>query len=203
MDQEKISIDIIKNVLQSPAAVGRYRGHEVSEFLNLQIKTILPKSILIIDIREANPLQYNFCQFAFGPLLKMIQKNKSENIPTIFQMQEHHRPFFFRGVIKYIDKSISRSASEQAFIQSGMFTMLMLEGKNTIEYIANLNFIELEILNFVNESSIISEREIIKAKKKIQAANIIDALRTLNKMGFIIHHNNSNDTYNSITQHFV
>ena len=109
MEQKKISLDIIKDVLQSPVAFGRYRGEEVCKFIEDQLKKITTTTLLVVDIRKANPLQYNFCQYAFGPLLKMLQENKNENVPTLFQMHEHHKLCFFRGVLKYIEKSLPRS----------------------------------------------------------------------------------------------
>jgi hypothetical protein len=198
MEQKLIAIDIIQNVLQSSVAVGRYRGEEVWKILDDQVKKITPTSLLVVDIRKANPLQYNFCQYAFGPLLKMLQENKNENIPILFQMHEHHKSCFFRGVLKHIDKSLPRSESEKAFVDAGMFTMIMLDGKNEIQYISNLSSLENEILSFVNELKSISEREIIEAKKERQPALIIDSLRSLNKKGFIVHLKNESDQYHSI-----
>lgn len=201
MEQKIISIDIIQSVLQSPVAVGRYRGEEVCKILDEQVKEITPNSLLVVDIRKANPLQYNFCQYAFGPLLKMLQGNQSENIPTLFRMHEHHKPCFFRGVLKYVDKSLPRSESAKAFVEAGMFTMILLDGKNEIQYIANLSSLENEILSFVNELKSISEREIIEAKKELQPAHIIDSLRSLYKKGFIVHLKNGEDQYHAIYQY--
>ena len=54
MEQKIISIDIIQSVLQSPVAVGRYRGEEVCKILDEQVKEITPNSLLVVDIRKAN-----------------------------------------------------------------------------------------------------------------------------------------------------
>ena len=203
MEQKKITLDIIKDVLKSLATVGRYRGEEVYKILDEEIKKITPTTVLVVDIRKANPLQYVFCQYAFGPILKILQEYKNENKLILFHMKEHHKACFFRGVIKYIDKNLPRNKSMDAFIESGMFTMIMFDGEDEIHYIANLSSLENEILDYINELESISEIEIIEAKKELyQPSDIIDSLRSLDKKGFIVHLKNGNDQYHSIYQYF-
>jgi len=199
METKTIFIDVIQNVLQSPVAVGRYRGEEVCRILEDEVKNIKQASLLVVDMRKANPLQYNFCQYAFGPLLQKLQHDKS--IPIIFQMHGHHKPCFFRGVIKYIDISLPRNESEKAFIESGLFTMILLEGENEIQYISRLSSLESEILSFVNETISISQREIIETKKEFQPEDIIDSLRSLDNKGFLLHLSDGNEEYHSVYQY--
>ena len=199
MESNLVTIDIIQNVLQSPVAVGRYRGEEVCKIIDDKANNISSLSILLIDIRKANPLQYNFCQYAFGPLINKLQHNK--NVPTIFRMHEHHKACFFRGVLKHIDKNLSRNDSEKVFIESGMFTMLVIDSQTEVKFISSLSHIEEEILYLINHSKVISERDIIETKKEMQPAHIIDALRSLDKKGFILHLKNDTDQYHSIYQY--
>lgn len=200
MEKKIITIDIIQNVLQASAAVGPYRGKEVSDFLEHEVEKITSKSVLVIDIRKALPLQYVFCQYAFGPLLKSLQEGKS--LPTVFKMHEHHKQCFFRGIIKYINKNLPRNESEKAFIESGLFTMILLDNSEDIQYISNLEPLENEILNFVNEAQSISQRDIIEAKTAKEPADIIDTLRSLDRKGFVLHTKNGIEEYSSI-YHYI
>lgn len=195
------TLNIITEIVKSPSAVGRYRGEEVFEIVNQRVNDLSPDSLLIIDIREANPLQYVFCQYAFGPLLKVLHEKGSENKRFLFQMHEHHRSCFFRGVLKHIDKTIPRNESFNAFIESDMFTLLMIGEEKEIQYISKFNKIETDLLNLINEAENISGREIIDSKKLFDPDSIVDSLRSLNHKGFIVHIKNEIDQYYSINEY--
>jgi hypothetical protein len=194
-----IEIDIVQQILQSAVAVGRYRGEEVYHAIEKKIKEIDSLSLLRIDITKANPLQYNFCQHAFGPLIKVLQDSKTAR--AIFKMHDHHKACFFRGVLKHIDKALPRNQSEKGFVESGMFTMIMLDNQKEIQYISNLSPTDNEILALINDLKSVSERTIIEQKKETQPADIIDSLRSLDKKGFIIH-GNGDDQYKSVYEYF-
>lgn len=198
MEKKIITIDIIQNILQAPAAVGSYRGKEVHNFIENEINKLTSNSILVLDFKKALPLQYVFCQYAFGPLLKSLQQDTI--LPVVFRMHEHHKQCFFRGVIKHIDKDLSRDESEKAFVKSGMFTMILLDDNVDINFISNLTPIEEKVLNFINSTESISQRNIIEAKENCQPSDIIDSLRSLVRKGFILHLTDGREVYYSICQ---
>lgn len=200
------TIDIIENVLQSPMATGSYRGEEVSETLNNTIKSLDTHELLVIDICKAFPLEYSFCEYAFGPLLKKLNENKAENKLIIFHLLKDDEFCFFRGVLKHIDSSIPRhgsiSSAKSAFIESGMFLMMKYDNNNEIQYIAKLLKIEQEILTFVNEKEAVSGRGIIEAKKEFESETIVDSIRSLKQKGFIVQLEDGDDQYYSIYKYF-
>jgi len=199
MKENIILIDIVSDIIKAPYTGGRYKGEEVSKLLNDRITELTPSSLLLIDFQKANPLDYVFCQYAFGPILKVIQEN---NKPTIFKMQPLHKRCFYRGILKHIDKTLPRNTSmeesEKIFLDAGLFTMIATDGNEIIEFIGNLNSTDNLILKFINESHSVSERDIINAKKNFQPNKIIESLNSLNKKGFILNPQNGNDNYCSV-----
>jgi hypothetical protein len=198
MEIEVFTIDIIQDVLQAPAAVGSYRGEEISKYIEKVIKNIQPGKILVLDLVKALPLHYVFCQFAFGPLLKSIQQEFI--LPIVFKMHEHHKQCFFRGIVKYLDKDLPRIEAEKEFIDSGMFTILLFDGDHELKFISNLTPIEEDLLNLINSNSSMTQRDIIEAKEDIQPSDIIDSLRSLNRKGFIINLKDNSEIFYSISK---
>lgn len=195
------SINLVQDIIKSPSAIGRYRGEEVFQVLESTINELDNFTLLIIDIREANPLQYVFCQYAFGPLLKILQDNGSEKKRFIFQMYDHHKTCFFRGVLKTIDKTIPRNESFPAFIESDLFTLLKIGNQTQIEFVSKLNEIDKVLLTLINQAGTISGRKIIESIKDYDPDSIVDSLRSLNYKGFITHIKNEIDQYYSLYQY--
>lgn len=199
MKENIISIDIVSDIIKASYTGGRYKGEEVNNLLTCRITELTATSLLIIDFQKANPLDYVFCQYAFGPILEMIQEN---NKPTIFKMQPLHKRCFYRGILKHIDKTLPRNTtmeeSEKIFSGAGLFTMIATDGKENIEFIGNLTPNDNSILSFINESHSVSERDIIDAKNEFQPTLIIESLKSLNKKGFILNPINGSDNYCSV-----
>lgn len=199
MKEKIISVDIISDIIKTSYTGGRYKGEEVNKLLTNKIDELTASSLLIIDFQKANPLDYVFCQYAFGPILKIIQDN---NKPTVFRMQPMHKRCFYRGILKHIDKTLPRKAtveeSEKIFFDTGIFTMISIVDKENVDFIGKLALNDSSILNYINESNSVSEREIIDAKKEFQPTEIIESLRSLNKKGFILNPKDGSDKYCSV-----
>jgi hypothetical protein len=191
---DKLVIDVVVDILKSPATVGPYRGNEVNDYLNKAIEELTENTLLIVDLRKANPLQYNFCQHAFGPLLKRIQERKEKKIFIIFSMYAHHKTCFFRGVLKYIDVDLSRRDPINSFVESGMYAMLLNDGE--INYLSQLNTIEKLIIDFLSKEMHATVRTIEEANG-LPTEETVYSLRALQEKGFLLH-NNENSKYYSI-----
>lgn len=201
MAENIILIDIVRDIIKASYTGGRYKGEEVSSLLNNKVSQLTPSSLLIVDFQKANPLDYVFCQYAFGPILKEIQEN---NKPTIFKMQPLHKRCFYRGVLKHIDRSLPRNTSleesEKLFLGAELFTMIGTDGTATIDFIGKLDTEENVILKFINEKHSVSERDIIDEQKELQPTKIIDSLKSLNKKGFILNPKDGSDKYLSVCE---
>ena len=101
MEFRKEYINIVE-FLNSYAVVGMYRGEETWNEIERVMNEVPDYVLVLIDLRQANPLQYVFCQYAFGPLFQAFKNNEWRHKYTIFQMYDFHQPGFFRGVLKYL-----------------------------------------------------------------------------------------------------
>lgn len=199
MVEKLITVNIINDVVRATYTGGRYKGEEVNNFLDKKVDELTSSSLLKIDFEKANPLDYVFCQYAFGPVIKKIQgSNKS----VLFNMQQVHKRCFFRGILKYVDKSLPRNTSpeesERIFQDAGLFTMLMIDKKEVVEYKGNLTLIENSILTLINNSLVVSERDIINSIKDAAPTDIIHSLESLIQKGFILNSKNEANNYLSI-----
>jgi len=202
MGEKAILIDIVQDIIKTPYTGGRYKGEEVETVLKSRLSRLKASSLLILDFQKANPLDYVFCQYAFGPIIKEIQENSK---PTIFKMQPLHKRCFYRGILKHIDKSLPRNStaeeSRNIFLSAGLYTIIEADGPEDIEFIGSLTDDESTILSFINERKSVSEREIIRAQEMLQPRKIVDSLKSLNKKGFILSPADAQDNYSSIYEH--
>jgi hypothetical protein len=155
-----INIDVV-NMLNSPAVVGRYRGMEVKQQIERQMDETSNDFLVLIDLRKANPLQYEFCQYAFGPLIREINSNRWSNKHVIFQMQPYHESGYFRGVLKYLGTELSRKESEKGFVLAGFYTNLIIGDENCIRFIGNLNADQRKVLDEANRIKVITAKEVV------------------------------------------
>ena len=73
-------------LLNSAIMVGRYRGEEIWNEVEKLIDEVPNDTLVLIDFREAMPLQYTFSQYAFGPLLQDLNSGRWSRKYVIFQM---------------------------------------------------------------------------------------------------------------------
>lgn len=199
MDKKVISIDIVTDIISASYTGGQYKGREVFATLKEKIIGLEPGALFLIDFQKANPLDYVFCRYAFGPIIELIHQNTK---PTIFKMQQLHKGCFYGGILKHITgtrpKNKSPEEMEIIFNEAGFHTMIATDGNSNINFIGNIDSTDSSILNFINESHCVSSREIIDAKKEIKAEIIVESLKSLNKKGFIMNSQNGSDKYLSV-----
>lgn len=183
---KKEYLDIVK-LLNSPAVVGMYRGKEIWTEIEKLIDEISDDTLVLIDLRQANPLQYVFCQHAFGPLFQALKDQRWQHKYVIFQMYDFHKPGFFRGILKHLGSELPRKESESGFVTAGMYAKLIVGDDKKINFIGNLQANEKNLLDVVNECKQITS---IKAAEKTGLAGeiVVDALRSLAQKYFIVEH---------------
>ena len=177
-------LDIVK-LLNSPAVVGMYRGREIWTEIETLIDRVTDGTLVLIDLRRANPLQYVFCQHAFGPLFQALISRKWAQKYVIFQMYDFHKPGFFRGVLKYIGNELPRKESEVGFVSANMYTKLIIGDKDLIDFVGNLNENEKIILNVVNDMKDVTVRQVVQ-QSSLTEEIVVDGLRVLEEKYFIV-----------------
>jgi len=140
----------IADVLGSSAMVGMYRGQEVSNEIERLMDQAPGGTLVLFDIRKANPLQYEFCHYAFGPLMRELGSDKWQEKHVIFQMHDYHRAGFFRGVLKHLGTELPRRESEEGFIQRGFYCKLVLGDEESITFVGSLTDEQRRVLDLIN-----------------------------------------------------
>lgn len=182
---EKENLDVVK-LLHSHAVVGMYRGREIWYEIENLMNKVKDGTLVLIDLRMAYPLQYVFCQHAFGPLFEASEGRKWAQKYIIFQMQDFHKPAFFRGILKHIEKTeLPRKESEAGFVSADMYTKLILGDTNLIDFKGNLKEYEQKILDVVNRERKIAAKGMAQ-KSRLTEEIVVDGLRSLEEKHFIV-----------------
>ena len=181
---QRRDIDIM-NLLGSANMVGIYRGKEAWGEIEKQMDEVLDNTLVVINIRQANPLEYKFCQYAFGPLFEALNSGRWLHKYVIFQMYDFHKPGFFRGILKHLGKELSRKESEKGFISAGFYAKLITGDEELISFVGNLSSNQERTLDVVNELKEVTARQVVE-KLDLSEENVVDALRFLVEKYFIV-----------------
>lgn len=180
----KRDIDVV-NLLGSAAVVGEYRGKEAWRAIEKQIEEEVDSTLVLIDIRGANPLQYEFCQYAFGPLFQALNSGRWKHKYVMFQMHDFHKPGFFRGILKRLGTELPRKESEKGFISAGFYTKLILGDGELITFVGKLNENQQRTLNVVNELKEATAKQAVE-RLALSEEIVVDALRFLVNNYFVV-----------------
>lgn len=183
----------VDEVLRSPIMVGQYRGEEVWGEVENTMEAVSPRTLVLIDIRKAMPLQYTFCQYAFGPLLEALHSNRWKDKYVMFQMYDFHRTGFFRGILKHLRVDLPRKESEREFVAAGFYLKLVIGDKRLITFAGNLTENQEQALLAVNELKEITSRQVID-KLSVSEESVVDALRFLVSKHLIVSHEPRKDS---------
>jgi len=175
----------IADLLNSPIMAGQYRGEEVWEELEKVMDDVPEGTLILFDIRKAMPLQYTFCQYAFGPLLNALDTRRWLNKYVIFQMYDFHRSGFFRGVLKCLREDLPRKEAEKEFVSAGFYVKLIVEGEESISFVGRLTENQKRTLAAVNELKEVTTRQVVE-KLGLSEEDVVEALHFLVDKYFVV-----------------
>ena len=181
---QKLSIDIV-DILKSPAVVGMFRGNEIWSEIEKQLDEVPNDTLVLIDLRRSSPLQYEFCQYAFGPLFEALINGKWPRKYVIFQMHDFHKEGFFRGILKHLQIKLERKEAQKAFESNGYYGKLIIGDEKVITFVGNMDKNQNMILDIVNGMKSVTSKEIVE-KSSLSEESVVDALRFLVSKYFII-----------------
>lgn len=181
---QKKRVDVA-DLLRSAIMVGRYRGEEVWSELEKLIEGMPDNAVALIDIRQAMPLQYTFCQYAFGPLLEALDEGRWVHKYVIFGVHDFHQSGFFRGVLKSLGTELPRKESQKGFVEAGFYAKLILGDQKCISFIGRLNEDQLKVLNVINEMTIATVDQ-IRARLGLSAEAVVAAISFLVQKHFVV-----------------
>lgn len=181
--REVITIDIIKDILVRPDALNTYLGEEVNDFLNEKLKDITVPTLVQIDFRKANPIDYLFVKAAFGQLYRNININKL--LDAIFFIQGAHEKNFFWGLLACHDGNIHRTGNYKADFQSLSFLKVCIN-EYTLEFVGTKSIVENKILDYVNKEGMTSPNNIYEYLKQDFSLEVIsNSIKSLADKKFI------------------
>jgi hypothetical protein len=181
--QKRIKINIIEDIIKRPDALSDYLGEEVSLYLADKLEKITEPTLIIIDLRKANPTDYLFISYAFGNFYSQIATN--ENYDAIFLIKKSHEKHLYWGLLAHIEKNAKRTGNFKDDFKNTNHIKISIQ-ENKIEFISNLTDNEIDILNFINENREIDSFKLIDSfKSKIDAESITDATKSLKSKKFI------------------
>lgn len=184
MEFHKKDVDIV-NLLGSAAMVGMYRGKEAWGEVEKQVDEVLDNTLVLIDIRRANPLQYEFCQYAFGPLFEALNSGRWLHKYVIFRMHDFHKPGFFRGILKHLGTELPRKESEKGFVSAGFYAKLVVGDEELISFVGGLTENQKRTLDVVNEMKEATAKQVVE-KLDLSEETVVDVLRFLVKNYFVV-----------------
>lgn len=184
MEFHKGDIDVV-SLLGSTAMVGMYRGKEAWGEVEKQMDEVADNTLVLIDIRRANPLQYEFCQYAFGPLFEALNSGRWLRKYVIFQMYDFHKPGFFRGVLKHLGTELPRKESEKGFVSAGFYAKLVVGDDELISFVGSLSENQQRILHVVDEMREVIAGQAVE-KSDLSVEIVVDALRFLVMKYFVV-----------------
>src|SRR5688500_419204 len=105
--QKTLGIEIIDDILKRPDALDSYLGEEVNNFLKEKLRDITEPTLIKMDLRKANPINYLFIKTGFGEFYKLV--NSNTNLDCIYICNKSQLKHIFWGLSAYMDGNINRS----------------------------------------------------------------------------------------------
>ena len=190
---ERKDFDIVE-LLNSFAVVGMYRGQEVWSVLETFLEQASDGILVLVNVERANPLDYEFCRYAFGPLFEALNNQRWPHKYVMFQMHDFHRPGFFHGVLKHLNIEIpSFKESEKGFCSAGMYAKLYNNKNKKIDFIGQLEIDERKVCDVVNDMKKVTVRQVVE-KSGLSEENVVYALDALMKKYFVVRLRNESDS---------
>jgi len=174
----------IVSILNSPSAVGPYRGHEVWTELEKVMNLVADGTLVLIDLKRTEWFNSAFCEPAFGPIFKALMTRTWSQKYLIFQMPEHHKRGFFQGVLKYLGKDVPRKEAENQFVAAGMYAKLM-QDDGSINFVGDLSDDERTILDLVNNKRAVTAKQMVQ-ESPLSAGEVVDLLRSLSEDKYFV-----------------
>lgn len=181
--QSSHPIDIIDDILKRPDALDTYLGKEVHDFLFKEINSLKAPSLLKIDLKKANPIDYLFTKSAFGEIYKIV--NNSAELDCVFFINKSQAKHLFWGLLANMDGNIHRNGDHELDFKAN-YNIKVCYDPYDIQFIGTLTKSEGEILKFINSKEVTEDDAIHSAfSNSISHGDISTAINSLKTKKFI------------------
>lgn len=179
-----INIDIIDEILIRPEALNSYLGQEVNGFLADQLDKIKVPTLINIDLRKANPIDYSFTKDAFGTFYQRVTFD--ETIDSVFYLNNSQVKSLYWGLLEFEMRKLNGVGDYENEFKISNSIKISTEKKD-LQFVSNFKEIELKILNFINSCNTITDKDLYLyfTSEGISYDDIIDSIRSLRAKKFI------------------
>lgn len=181
------------DILGSSFALHRFGG-KVSLFIKENIGEVKEQTLILINLRGLDPLDYEFIDLAFGNIFNSSLIN--DNIYLAFIADKWETEELLTGVIHIMKfKGLGGQSDAKLLVDNGVNLILVDEDDN-IKYLSALEDLHLNVLNEIETFEVITSSE-IQEKFKFSPEQTTDILTKLLKSKFIYKTQISNIPYYS------
>jgi hypothetical protein len=180
----EIEIDVVKEILIYPDALAPRRGEKVRLFLERLMEKIKNPTLLHINLKEADPIDYLFSKVAFGQIFKL--GSEKTIIDTIYYIDTtSQKDNLLNGFLHFINPAYTSSGSlEDDFVNADL--SIKIADNKSLQFISRQEKEDLLLLDFVNEMGEISIDDVFsKFKKEIKPQKITETVERLKLKRFI------------------
>jgi hypothetical protein len=181
MELKKFNIAI---EMKTRTLLGEILGEKTSLKLSNYFGNMPDDSTLLIDITEANVIDYHFCATSIGPLFKSVQNSKYKRKHIIIKIDPDQISNLLAGLSWYLYKERTEADSLTFFKEKNLSIKLLNSQENRIEFIGNIDKLQNQILSIINKKMEISANDIAKTINKT-VEETIEKLNGLIKLSFI------------------
>ena len=188
------------NILNSSFAL-----HKFGRKVNIYIKETLPEihepTLIIINLRDLDPLDYEFIDLAFNDIFTLSLSNS--NVFLAFISNKWEAEELLTGIIHILKLKGNPGQSDEELLINNGINIILVNEENKIQYLTSLDKIHIDVLKSIEIVESITSSE-IQDKFKLNAEQTTEILSNLLKCKFIYKTTASNGPlYSSIKIHIL
>jgi hypothetical protein len=180
----EIEINVIKDIILYPMALGPRLGEEVDSFLTNIIGENEKPLLVQLNIRDTNPIEYLFTKKAFGNTFTKI--NSDSDIDIIYYVQSDYQKWnLLKGILQSTNPEYShKGCIEKEFLSENLHIKICNGSK--IDFLASLSEYEKKVLDEINSKEEIRTYDIVEVfKSEIEIHEITSTIEKLKQKKFI------------------
>jgi hypothetical protein len=179
---ERIEINIIDDILKSPMALHDF-GIPVRKVINEKISDIVDPTLVVLNLKGANPMDYEFVNISFNEIIKCSQTNN--NLFIAFKVDNSEFDELCTGIIDILGYKTEKGEAERSTLEKKSFSMIYIDGKGDTLYLSSLSQIHMDVLKEIESHPKLSDDQ-IKEKFKLNVEDTYKILNSLLENKFII-----------------
>lgn len=190
----KKEINVV-SILNSSLALHKF-GRKVNLFIKENISEIQEPTLILINLRDLDPLDYEFIDLAFNDIFTLSLINS--NIFIAFISDKWETEELLTGILHILKLEGETGQSDEEILIKNGINLILVNEENEIQYLTTLDKVHIDVLKSIEVVESISSSE-IQNKFKLNAEQTTEILSNLQKCKFIYKTTTSNGPlYSSI-----